>query len=164
MIIHERPSEDGNAVDRAVSWINPVTYLAHRILRSIIPNEIQYMKITPSDLQAIANRWFDAFNDHNLEQLLSLYNDEAQHYSPKLKIRRPETNGLIKGKDALRAWWRDAFDRLPTLRYEVIRLTPYENRVFMEYVRHVQGEEDIYVGEMLEIENGKIIASTVFHR
>jgi hypothetical protein len=34
----------------------------------------------------------------------------------------------------------------------------------MEYVRHVQGEEDLYVGEMLEIEHGKIIASSVFHR
>jgi ketosteroid isomerase-like protein len=117
-----------------------------------------------SVLQSVAHEWFAAFNAHNLEQLLSLYDDNARHFSPKLKFRHPETNGLIKGKDALRAWWQDAFNRLPTLNYEVVRLTPYENRVFMEYIRHVQGEEDLYVGEMLEIENGKIIASSVFHR
>jgi hypothetical protein len=96
--------------------------------------------------------------------LLSLYDENAQHYSPKLKIRHPESNGLIKGKNALRAWWQDAFKRLPTLNYELVRLTPYENRVFMEYVRHVHGDEDLYVGEMLEVENGRIIASSVFHR
>ena len=120
--------------------------------------------MTTSELNSIANKWFDAFNAHDLDQLLSLYNENAQHYSPKLKVRQPETNGLIKGKPALRAWWQDAFKRLPTLKYEVIRLTPYENRVFMEYVRHVDGEEHLYVGEMLEVENGKITASAVFHR
>ena len=117
-----------------------------------------------SELHSIANKWFDSFNDHDLERLLLLYDENAQHYSPKLKIRHPESKGLIKGKNALRAWWQDAFNRLPTLKYELIRLTPFENRVFMEYVRHVQGEEDLYVGEMLEIESGKILASSVFHR
>lgn len=120
--------------------------------------------ITLTELQSIAHKWLDAFNDHDLEQLLSLYDENARHYSPKLKIRHPESKGFVNDKNALRAWWQDAFNRLPALNYELIRLTPYENRVFMEYVRHVQGEEDLYVGEMLEIENGKIAASSVFHR
>lgn len=117
-----------------------------------------------SDLEDMARQWFDAFNNHNLEQLLALYHDHAEHYSPKLKVRQPETGGLIKGKTSLRAWWRDAFDRLPTLQYELLRLTPAHNRVFMEYLRHVENEEDLYVGEMLEVVDGKIIASAVFHR
>lgn len=117
-----------------------------------------------TELKQIAEHWFSAFNDKDLERLLALYDDEAQHYSPKLKVRHPETNGLIKGKDAMRAWWRDAFERLPTLKYKMVRLTPYENRVFMEYVRKVDGEEDLYVGEMFEVENGRIISSAVFHR
>jgi hypothetical protein len=119
---------------------------------------------TLSELEFIARKWFDAFNDHDLDRLLSLYDTDARHFSPKLKVRHPETEGLIRGKSALRTWWQDAFTRLPTLRYELIRLTPYENRVFMEYIRHVQGEEDLYVGEMLEVESGKIAASSVFHR
>ncbi len=117
----------------------------------------------PEELNVIAQKWFAAFNEHNLEKLLSLYDDQAEHYSPKLKVRHPETRGLIKGKDALRAWWQDAFDQLPSLRYEVIRLTPYEDRVFMEYILHVNGEDDLLVGEMLEISNGRIVKSSVFH-
>jgi len=79
-------------------------------------------------------------------------------------VRQPETNGLIKGKAALRAWWQDAFDRLPSLRYKIVRLTPNQDRVFMEYVRHVVGEDDLYVGEMLEIKNELIVKSSVFHQ
>lgn len=120
--------------------------------------------MTLEELNSIAYKWFEAFNEHDLEKLLSLYDDNAEHFSPKLKVRHPETLGLIRGKDSLRAWWKDAFERLPTLRYEVKRLTPYDDRVFMEYIRHVQGEVDLVVGEMLEIRNGLIIKSEVFHQ
>lgn len=112
---------------------------------------------------SIAHRWFDAFNAHNLEQLLALYDDNAEHFSPKLKIRKPETDGLIKGKNALRDWWQDAFDRLPTLNYKVTSLTANENRVFMEYMRKVENEEDMLVAEVLEIKDGKIVFSRVYH-
>lgn len=111
----------------------------------------------------IATKWFQAFNEHHLENLLSLYDDNAQHYSPKLKIRKPETQGLIKGKSSLRDWWQDAFDRLPSLQYEVIKLTADEEQVFMEYIRHVEEEEDLSVGEVLQINNGLIVFSRVYH-
>jgi hypothetical protein len=120
--------------------------------------------MTTDDLQSLAEKWFSAFNNHDLKKLIALYHVDAQHYSPKLKIRNPETAGLIKGKEALSKWWQDAFDRLPSLQYEVIRYTPFSNRIFMEYIRHVAGEDDLYVGEMLEVEDGLITSSTVFHR
>ena len=111
----------------------------------------------------IAIKWFEAFNEHQLEKLLALYHDAARHYSPKLKVRRPETGGFIEGKPALRSWWQDAFDRLPTLRYEVVKLTADDEQVFMEYIRHVAGEEDLRVGEVLQVENGLIVFSRVYH-
>lgn len=116
-----------------------------------------------SQATSIAYKWFDAFNQHNLEQLLSLYDDNAQHYSPKLKIKKPETNGFVTGKDALREWWKDAFDRLPSLQYKVTSLTANSDRVFMEYVRSVNDEEDLLVAEVLEIRDGKIVFSRVYH-
>jgi len=119
--------------------------------------------MTPQENEAIALKWFEAFNTHDLEKLLSLYHDQAKHFSPKLKIRQPETKGLISGKQALRAWWHDAFNRLPSLKYQVTALTGNDKRVFMEYVRKVDGEEDMLVAEALEIENGRIISSRVYH-
>lgn len=111
----------------------------------------------------IAAQWFDAFNAHDLEKLLSLYDDNARHFSPKLKMRRPETNGYVTGKAALRDWWQDAFDRLPTLHYKVTSFTANDDRVFMEYIRQVEDEDDMLVAEVLEIRDGKITASRVYH-
>jgi limonene-1,2-epoxide hydrolase len=112
---------------------------------------------------SIAHLWFEAFNAHNLEKLLSLYDDEAAHFSPKLKIRHPETKGLVTGKEALRTWWQEAFEQLPTLHYKVTSLTSNSDRVFMEYIRTVANEDDILVAEVLEIKEGHIIFSRVYH-
>lgn len=115
------------------------------------------------NLDTIAFKWFEAFNEHNLEKLLALYDENAQHYSPKLKIKHPESSGLIIGKEALRLWWQDSFDRLPSLKYDVKSLTSNEYRVFMEYVRKVDGEPDLMVAELLTIESGKVVFSKVYH-
>lgn len=112
---------------------------------------------------SIAHLWFEAFNAHNLEKLLSLYDEEAAHFSPKLKIRHPETQGLVSGKDALSSWWKDSFERLPSLHYKVTSLTSNADRVFMEYIRTVANEDSMLVAEVLEIKEGRIMASRVYH-
>lgn len=117
----------------------------------------------PRDLENIAMRWFEAFNSKSLDNLLSLYADDAEHFSPKLKIRMPETNGLVQGHAAMRTWWQDAFDRLPTLHYKVKSITANEYRVFLEYIRTVEGEADMLVAEVLEVKDGKIVFSRVYH-
>ena len=52
---------------------------------------------------------------------------------------------------------------MPTLRYEVQKLTADSEQIFMEYIRKLDGEEDMKVGEVLEIKDGKIIFSRVYH-
>lgn len=113
--------------------------------------------------EQIARSWFDAFNRHHLSDLLELYSDNAEHFSPKLKIRRPETGGWVKGKAALYAWWQDSFDRLPSLQYLPTSFTANDHRVIMEYIRTVEGEPDMQIAEVLEISGGQIVASRVYH-
>jgi hypothetical protein len=112
---------------------------------------------------SIAKKWLDAFNAHDLEKLLTLYDEHVVHYSPKLKTRKPGSNGMVRGKSALKEWWQDAFDRLPGLVYEEKSLTADDDKVFMEYTRVVPGEADMMVAEILEIKNGLIVASRVYH-
>ncbi len=119
--------------------------------------------MTPEKLQSIAFKWFETFNNKELEKLLSLYDDDAVHFSPKLKIHKPESYGFVTGKEAIREWWKDAFERLPSLNYKVKSLTANGDRVFMEYTRTVDGEDDVLVAEVLEIKDNKIIASRVYH-
>ena len=79
-----------------------------------------------------------------------------------LKSRLMEM-GLVVGKEAMRVWWQDAFDRLPTLHYKVTSLTANSDRVFMEYTRQVANEDDMLVAEVLEIKDEKIVFSRVYH-
>jgi limonene-1,2-epoxide hydrolase len=111
----------------------------------------------------IAVKWFAAFNEHHLDKLLELYDEQAEHYSPKLKLRNPETKGKIKGKSNLRIWWQEAFDRLPGLQYKILNIVADAQFVFMEYTRCVPGEDNYDVCEVLQIKNSLIISSKVYH-
>ncbi|HEY1556672.1 MAG TPA: nuclear transport factor 2 family protein [Kofleriaceae bacterium] len=126
-------------------------------------SERQLIDRDPARLRGIAERWLLCFERRELDGLLALYADDATHTSPKIRARHPETGGLLRGKAALRAWWADAFARLPSMRYEPTALTADDRRVVMEYVRKVDGEPDLPVAEVLEVDGGLIVASRVFH-
>jgi heme-degrading monooxygenase HmoA/ketosteroid isomerase-like protein len=117
----------------------------------------------PAAVRAIAARWLACFARRDLDGLLALYAADAIHTSPKIRARHPDTGGAIRGQAAMRAWWQDAFDRLPSMRYEPTSITADARRVYMEYVRHVDGEPDLPIAEVLDVEGGKIVASRVFH-
>jgi hypothetical protein len=112
---------------------------------------------------ALAREWLRAFNAHDVTALVALYDDRATHTSPKIRALHPETGGKLVGRAALRAWWEDAIARLPGLRYEETAITASEDRVFLEYVRHVPGEAPMFVAEVFDVEAGRIVASRVYH-
>ena len=123
-------------------------------------------------LEALAHAWVAAFNRRDLDALLALYADDADHFSPKLRARRPETQGHVRGKAELRAWWADSFARLPGLRYVARRITAAsdgageragEGRLFLEYDRELPGEETLAVGELFVCRGGRIVESRVYH-
>ena len=109
----------------------------------------------------IANKWFSAFNIQNVNDLLSLYDDNAEHFSPRLLKNQPETNGLIKGKAAMKDWWQGAFDKMPSLRYSPIEIREEGDIVFLKYKRTVDGEPEVIVNEYLKISSGLIAYSKV---
>lgn len=116
------------------------------------------------DAVGVAHAWLEAFNAKDLDALLGLYATGAVHISPKLRERRPETGGQIVGVEALRAWWADAFERLPTLRYRALTVIGEGRSVFLEYVREVKGQDDLVVAERYDLgPAGLIVRSHVFH-
>ncbi len=109
----------------------------------------------------IAHAWVEAFNAHDVPRLVALYAPDARHVSPKLRARGGD--GAIVGHAALAAWWADAVKRLPSLRYELTTVTADAQRVFIEYVRHVDGEPPMAVAEVFDVADGKIVHSRVYH-
>lgn len=111
----------------------------------------------------LGRAWLRAFNARELDALIALYADDCTHTSPKLRVQRPESGGAIRGKAALRAWWADAFARLPGLRYEELTVTADDARVILEYVRHAPGDAAYPVAEAFDVVAGRIVASRVYH-
>ncbi len=111
----------------------------------------------------LAQAWLDAFNAGDVDRLVALYADDCTHTSPKIRALHPETGGKLLGKAALHAWWTDAMQRLPGLRYEATAITAQADRVFLEYVRHAPEQPPMLVAEVFDVVSGRIVASRVYH-
>jgi hypothetical protein len=70
---------------------------------------------------------------------------------------------VLSYRGNLRAWWRDAFERMPDLRYEERSVTASGDVVFLVYERVVTGEPAMLVAESYEVARGRILRSRVFH-
>jgi limonene-1,2-epoxide hydrolase len=116
-----------------------------------------------SSNEEIARAWLEAFNKYDVDALVALYVDDATHTSPKIRAMYPEALGMLRGRDALAKWWRESNARLPGLRSELTALTANDDRVFIEYIRHVPENDPMPVAEVFDIEHGKIVASRVYH-
>ena len=121
-------------------------------------------KIDPAAANArLGKTWLKTFNAHDVAKLVSLYADDCAHTSPKIRTLYPQTGGKLLGKAALTEWWADAIRRLPSLQYEELSVTADSKRVFLEYLRHVDGEASYPVAEVFDVVRGQIKSSRVYH-
>ena len=118
---------------------------------------------SPEENALLARAWLDAFNAHDVDALVALYDEDATHSSPKIRGMYPETGGLLQGKAELAKWWRDANERQPGLRYVVTSVVADRERVIIEYIRHAPLDEPTPVAEAFDVRDGKIVASRVYH-
>ena len=69
------------------------------------------------DLKQFANRWVDDWNSHDLERIIDHYAENAEFRSPKAAERLGD--GIVRGHDALRAYWGPALENRPALRFHL---------------------------------------------
>jgi hypothetical protein len=67
--------------------------------------------------ETIAREWIAAWNAQDVERVLSHYADDVEMASPYIRQIAGEVSGVLKGKDALRAYWNAALQRLPELHF-----------------------------------------------
>jgi ketosteroid isomerase-like protein len=71
----------------------------------------------PIDAKAFAHAWEEAWNSRDLDAIMSHYRDDVVFRSRKAV---PITGGgEVRGKAALRAYWSQALERQPDLRFAV---------------------------------------------
>ena len=67
------------------------------------------------DPQDFARRWIDDWNSHDIERVLAHYADDAEFRSPMAE--RLTGDGVVRGRDALRAYWGPALIQRPALHF-----------------------------------------------
>ena len=72
------------------------------------------------DFDAFSGTWLAAWNAHDLDRILDLYEDDFVFSSPVLRKLQPERGGSLAGKAAARAYWSRAFGPGVNLKFEHI--------------------------------------------
>jgi hypothetical protein len=66
------------------------------------------------------DQWLRDWNAHDLDALLSHYRDEVVFTSPIAGQLLDGSDGVIRGKQALRDYWTEGLRRIPDLRFELV--------------------------------------------
>src|SRR5215471_4111459 len=88
--------------------------------------------------EAFAKEWIAAWNSHDLDRVLSHYTDDFTMSSPYIAQIAGVASGSLTGKAQVRAYWSTALERLPNLRFELIKTLLGANSVTI-YYRGVRG-------------------------
>jgi len=71
------------------------------------------------DPQAFARAWNDAWNARDLDTVLGFFAEDAVFTSPLAAKVVPDSGGVIRGHEAMRAYWTEALARNPVLHFEL---------------------------------------------
>jgi ketosteroid isomerase-like protein len=91
------------------------------------------------DPQSFADAWVSAWNAHDVEAVLGHFHEGVVFTSPVAARVLPDTNGVVRGKDALRHYWTTALALLPGLHFDVIGVYQGESTLVINY-RNQRGE------------------------
>ena len=106
--------------------------------------------------EAFASDWIEAWNSHDIERILSHYDQTLKFSSPKLAKLIPDSGGQLNGKEAVRVYWTKALIAQPELHFELIAVLKGVERA----VIHYKGVGGKWCAEFFVFaENGMVVAS-----
>lgn len=75
--------------------------------------------ISADHAREFAEEWIAAWNAHDLERILSHYEDDFEMSSSVIVQITGEASGTLKGRHAIGAYWRKALDKYPELKFSL---------------------------------------------
>jgi hypothetical protein len=73
--------------------------------------------LDPAFAADLAREWIAAWNSHDLERILSHYDDGFAMSSPLIAQRGFDASGTLRGKDAVRRYWASGLAKAPDLHF-----------------------------------------------
>lgn len=88
----------------------------------------------PIEARKFADAWLDAWNAHDMDRILSHYDDDFEMNSPVIARRAGVPSGHLKGKDNVRDYWLGAFREYPDLKFELVNVLTGISWVTLYYI------------------------------
>jgi len=99
-----------------------------------------------------AKDWLAAWNRHDVEAVLAHFHGDVVFSSPVAARVVPDSQGVVRGKAALRAYWNAALKTMPELHFEIVGVYQGESVLVIHY-RNQSGD---LVNEVLEFDDGLV--------
>ena len=80
-----------------------------------------------------AAEWVEAWNSHDLERVLSHYDEGVTLISPRARLVLGVDDGTVRGKAALRDYFKRALEKMPDLTRTLDRVFSGVNSVVIEF-------------------------------
>jgi hypothetical protein len=117
--------------------------------------------VTKAQAHAVAQEWIEAFNNHDLERILSYYADSVELKSLLVTKLLNDPAGTVRGKLALRAYFAEGLAAAPDLRFELLDVFAGVSSVAVHFRSSVRGLQL----EVMELDSdGRIARVLVHHR
>lgn len=85
---------------------------------------------------AFAQAWVAAWNDRDIEAILSHYDENIVFHSPRIAQVQGGVAAFVSGKADLRSYWTRALEKAPKLFFEIDRVFTGSDSVTILYTNH----------------------------
>jgi hypothetical protein len=108
--------------------------------------------VSAAEPGAFADDWVTAWNRHDVDAVLTHFHDDVVFSSPVAARVVPDSNGVVRGKAALREYWSAALETMPDLHFEIVGVYRGESVLVINYRNQSGG----LVNEVLEFDGGLV--------
>lgn len=115
--------------------------------------------MTREELRLLAEHWLAAWNAHDLETIMSHYDDEVELISPVAAQLLGVHDGKVSGKPALKEYFRRGLAAYPELHFELKDLLAGRNSLVLYYTN----QKGTRTGEFMELSDGGKVRRVIAH-
>jgi hypothetical protein len=104
--------------------------------------------LTEEKALQFATHWLEAWNAHDLNAIMTHYHEQVVLVSPVAAQLLKDPSGMVRGKQALRAYFKRGLEAYPALKFELIDVLWGLASVVL-YYRNQRGTK---TGEFMELD------------
>lgn len=113
--------------------------------------------LTQLKAKKFAAEWIDAWNEHNLDRIISHYAENVVLTSPVAARVLGEESGMVNGKQALRGYFAKGLELFPNLQFKLIDVMQGVSSVVLYY----ENQRSTRTGEFMEFDAAEKVVRVV---